>query len=81
MKNPFNKKKNTAQWIGVAIAGALAVAAITCLYLYRKRAKTSIAGHPSHDQDYLEVKHNKTKKKKHKTDIHELGNIVQHPQI
>jgi hypothetical protein len=81
MKNPFNKRKNTTLWIGWAVACALTATAVTCLYLHRKRAEALIAGHTDHDQDYLAAKHNKMKKKKNKTDVHDLENIVKHTLV
>jgi uncharacterized protein HemX len=78
MKNPFKKEDNTALWITTAITGALAAGAGVWFYLRGKRAAEREAYRLEHAQDYLKVDH---PKKKHKTDVHELANIIHHPQL
>lgn len=75
MKKLFNKEDHSAIWIGAAIAGALAAGAGIWFYLQGKRAAVLEAQAAEHAQDYLKHKHKK--KKKHKTDVHDLEDIVQ----
>jgi uncharacterized protein HemX len=76
MKNPFAQKNNTGLWIAAAITGALAAGVGVWFYLQGKRSAEADASQPEHPQDYLEVKH--PKKKKHKTDVHKLADLVHH---
>jgi ABC-type nickel/cobalt efflux system permease component RcnA len=78
MKNPFKQEDNSALWISASIAGALAAAAGIWFYLRGKRAAEEEARRHEHAQDYLKDK--KMHKKKHKTDVHELEDLIQHPQ-
>ena len=78
MKNPFIKEddESTVLIIGVAI-GAIAVGALTFIYLSRKaQLKAAAEELKAHAKDYLEKK--APKKHKLKTDIHELQNIAEH---
>lgn len=79
MKNPFHKENNNARWIGAGIAGALAAAAGIWFYMRGKRAAEAEAYRHEHAQDYLKDRQ-KNKQKKHKTDVHELEDIVLHQQ-
>ena len=72
----FVKDDRTAIWVGAAVAGALAAGAGLWFYLKGKRVAEEEAYRHEHAQDYLKGK--KKKKKKHKTDLHELSNIVAH---
>ena len=80
MKNLFKQEDRTALWIGASIAGALTAAAGIWFYLRYKRAAKAAAYRHEHAQDYLKDKKYK-KKKKQKTDVHDLQDIVQHPQV
>ncbi|PWK73792.1 hypothetical protein LX99_04178 [Mucilaginibacter oryzae] len=77
MKNPFAKKHDTGFWIATALTGALAAGAAVWFYLRGKKLAEDQAG-LEHPQDYLELKH--PKKKKHKTDVHDLADLVHHQQ-
>ena len=79
MKNPFKQQDHTTLWIGASVAGALAAAVGIWFYLRGKRAAEREAYRHEHTQDYLKDK-KKNKQKKHKTDVHELADMVQHPQ-
>lgn len=76
MKNPFNKQDHSGLIIGAIIMGALAAGAGIWFYLRGKRDAEENTYNYDHAQDYLEGKHKK--KKKHKTDVSELGDIVHH---
>ena len=78
MKNPFNKEDHSGLIIGAVIAGALAAGAGIWFYLRGKRAAEEEAYRHEHAQDYLKAK--KKNKKKHKSDVEELENLVHHPQ-
>jgi hypothetical protein len=78
MKNLFVKENHTRLWITVSITGALAVGAGIWFYLRGKRAAELEASRKELARDYLEDRH--FKKKKHKTDVSELGNLVHHAQ-
>jgi uncharacterized protein HemX len=77
MKNPFKKESNSQVLIAAGIAGALAAGAGILYYLRAKRAAEAEAYRHEHAQDYLDKK--QPKKKKHKTDVSELSEII-HPQ-
>lgn len=76
MKNPFNKKDNSGLILGAIVAGALAAGAGIWFYLRGKRAAEAEAYRLEHAQDYLKKK--QKKKKKHKTGLNELENIIHH---
>jgi hypothetical protein len=78
MKNPFIKENNTGLWIAAAVGSAIAAAAGIWFYQRGKRAAELEAYRREHAQDYLENK--KHQMKKHKTDLHELGDLVHHDQ-
>jgi len=79
MKNPFNKEDHSGLIIGAIVAGALAAGAGIWFYLRGKRAAEQEAYRHEHAQDYLAGKHKK--KKKHKTDVSNLADVVHHPQL
>lgn len=72
MKNPFKSEDNTGLIVGAIVAGALAAGAGIWFYLRGKRAAEAEAYRQEHAKDYLKAKDKK--KKKHKTDVHELEN-------
>ncbi len=76
MKNIFVKNDNKGVWLGVLIAaGAIATAAVTCLYFNNTAAREdNEPEEDDHSMDYLVV----PQKKKHKTDLHELHTVVTH---
>jgi uncharacterized protein HemX len=76
MKKLFVKTDRSTIWIGAAVAGALAAGAGIWFYLQGKRAAAQEATAAEHAQDYLKEKRKKLKK--HKTDVHELAEIVHH---
>ena len=78
MKNPFNKEDHSGLIIGAIVAGALAAGAGIWFYLRGKRAAEAEAYRLEHAQDYLKKK--QKKKKKYKTGLNELEDIVQHQQ-
>jgi hypothetical protein len=75
MKNPFIKEDHTGLWIAAAITGALAAVAGIWFYLHGKRAAALENYRQENAQDHLNAKQAKKKKKKHKTDSHELETI------
>jgi hypothetical protein len=78
MKNPFNKEDHSSLITGAIVAGALAAAAAGIwFYLRGKRAAEAEAYRHEHVQDYLKKKQ---KKKKHKTDLNHLEDLVHHQQ-
>lgn len=77
MKNPFVKEDNTALWIAAAVTGALAAGAGIWFYLHGKRTG-ALEEQLDNAQDYLEKKHKKLKK--HKTDLHDLEDIIHHQE-
>ncbi len=76
MKNPFNKEDHSGLIIGAIVAGALAAGAGIWFYLRGKRAAEAEAYRHEHAQDYLKKK----QKKKHKTGVNELEDILHHQQ-
>lgn len=76
MKNPFLKEDHTALWIAAAVTGGLAACAGIWFYLHGKQA-AAVEAELEYAQDYLKDKFSK-KKKKIKTDLHELEDIVHH---
>ena len=74
MKNPFNKEDHSGLIIGAIVAGALAAGAGIWFYLRGKRAAEAEAYRLEHAQDYLKKK----QKKKKKTGLNELEDIVHH---
>lgn len=78
MKNPFKQQDYTGLLIAAAITGTLAAGAGIWFYLRGKRAAEAEAYRHQHAQDYLANK--RQGKKKHKTDIGELADIVHHQQ-
>ena len=81
MKNLLIREDKTALWISAAVTGVVAAGAGIWFYLHGKRAAAAEleAYQHEHAQDYLEVKH--PHKKKHKTDVHDLKDIVHHQQL
>lgn len=78
MKKIFLKEDRTTLYISAVVIGALAAGAGIWFYLRGKRAAEEEADRHEHAQDYLKAK--QKKKKKHKTDLHELEEIVKHHQ-
>jgi hypothetical protein len=78
MKKLFVKEDNTGLWVAAAISGAIAAGVGIWFYIRGKRAAELEAERLAHAQDYLGER--RPKKKKHKTDISELGDIVHHAQ-
>ncbi|WCT13415.1 hypothetical protein [Mucilaginibacter jinjuensis] len=76
MKNPFNKEDHSGLVIGAIVAGVLAAGTGIWFYLRGKSAAKGDAYRLEHTQDYLKKK--QKKKKKHKTGLNELEDIVQH---
>ena len=79
MNNPFKKEGHSGIIIGAIIAGALAAGAGIWYYIRGKRAAEAEAYRHEHAQDYLKEK-KKNKMAKTKTDVHDLEDIVNHPQ-
>lgn len=79
MKNLFRKEDNTGLWIAAALTGVLAAGAGIWFYVRGKRAAQDEAYRLEHAQDYLQGKHKK--KKKHKTDVKDLSEVVHHQQL
>lgn len=79
MKNQFSKEDHSGLVIGAIIAGALAAGAGIWFYLRGKRAAEDEAYRHEHAQDYLAAKH--MKKKKQKTDVSDLNDVVHHQQL
>jgi uncharacterized protein HemX len=78
MKKILAEEDHAGLWIAAAITGALAAGAGIWFYLRGKRAAEAEAYRHEHAQDYLHDKQHK--KKKHKTTVSELENLVDHPQ-
>ncbi|SCW87271.1 MULTISPECIES: hypothetical protein [unclassified Mucilaginibacter] len=76
MKNLFAQKNNTGLWITAGITGVLAAGAGIWFYFRGKKSDETAGSQQEHVQDYLEAKH--PKKKKHKTDVDELADLVHH---
>ncbi|RWY47136.1 hypothetical protein [Mucilaginibacter gilvus] len=77
MKNPFKKQDNSNILIAGLALGAIFAGAITYLYIKRKADIDAAAAElKAHAQDYL--KNKGAQMKKHKSDISELADIVQH---
>ncbi len=78
MKNPFKKhNKNNALLIAGIIGGAVAAGLITALIIRNRHALADAAKDAKvRATDYLNDK--KQHLKKHKTDVHELADIISH---
>jgi hypothetical protein len=73
MKNPFIKSNNSGVWIATLVLSAIAAGAIT--YYYKKNGSSAITEEVNeHATDYLKAK--APKKRKQKTDLHDLQSIV-----
>jgi len=79
MKNPFKTDNNNGLLIAAAVTGALAAGAGIWFYIRGKRAAEVEAHRLEHAQDYLAGK--QKKKKKQKTDVHDLVDMVHHQQF
>ena len=78
MKNPFKQEDNSGLLIGTLILTAAAVGTATYYYVKRRRELAEAAAQlKEHATDYLKEKAKKAKKKQ-KTDVHELQNLVKH---
>lgn len=77
MRNPFTQKHGTGLWIATAVTGALVAGAGIWFYFRGRKLSGDQAG-LEHKQDYLKAKH--LQKKKHKTDVHDLAQLVNHQQ-
>ena len=79
MKNPFIKENHTLSWIAAGAAGIATVGTGIWYYIKQRReAQLAAAYAHEHAGDYLEAKH--PHKRKQRTDVHELENIVHHQQ-
>jgi hypothetical protein len=80
MKNPFEKQNNTLAWIAAGAAGIAAAGAGIWYYIKeRRKAQLALDYAREHAGDYLEAK--QPRKRKQRTDIHNLANIVHHQQL
>jgi hypothetical protein len=74
MKNPFKQNDNTSTWIFAAIAGAITVGVVA--FLYFKKNEENAEEDDDHTTEYLQLR--VPKKRKQRTDVHELEDIVAH---
>jgi len=80
MKNPFIKQNNTLTWIAAGAAGIAAVSAGVWYYIKERREMQLAADYAhAHAGDYLEAK--QPHKRKQRTNLHDLENIVHHQQL
>jgi len=79
MKNLFIKENNNLSWIAAGAVGIAAAGAGIWYYIKDRRAAQQAADYAhEHAGDYLEAKH--PHKRKQRTDVHDLENIVHHQQ-
>ncbi|MEO6523068.1 MAG: hypothetical protein ABIN91_15410 [Mucilaginibacter sp.] len=80
MKNPFIKESNSLAWITAGAAGIAAAGAGIWYYIKQRREGQLAAAYAhEHAGDYLEAK--QPHKRKQRTDVHNLGDIVHHQQL
>jgi hypothetical protein len=78
MKNPFIRENNTGTLIAAAVGVVAAAGAGIWFYLRERRLAALEADRHEHALDYLGAKH---PKKKLRTDVSDLGDIVHHAQL
>jgi hypothetical protein len=71
MKNPLKKTDSSGLWVASIFITALAAGALTCLYVKKGRAEEADA-----HLNYPYVRDKGGKKKKAKTDLHDLHTII-----